>query len=392
MAITRHVINLQRAKPCLDQLSNVWSSYTDTTQWFWDDQFGVYATARAKPTYEVTFGRGWFRGLVRLRHLTRSFVRQRRFNWRDRCGVQLRVPEDAIIFLRHSDARTIVVVSKAEGRVLKIDRPDVIDAEVKGIGTAQAAGLDGYVPRLFDQGFVHAPKKDAWMLTSILPNTHPLSSNGLGLLPLKGRFTSKWRGIMQTRLLPFLQIYYDQVGIEKVPVVRYVDQLTEQAEALTYSAPTDALFSALRKCEVASEECLLRSQIHGDIRPDHVHMSREGWGLIDWEKCRYDFILRDFFNEHVQVLSLNRAEVAGTLENKFWRWIGKGGEMHSLPSQIRKDLELVVAWHRAWRGEHLSSEAIRAFLLSHHIKNLMYFAGKEDYRTCDRTIAALGLK
>jgi hypothetical protein len=234
------------------------------------------------------------------------------------------------------------VVSAKEQRVLKIfsnERKSRFESELNAWRLAQVAGIGHRVAEVISSG--ESVNGFCWLATRLVRNSavNP---------PIIGDWL--WRRYLLAQMLPDLQRFYQQSGIDRFAGSAWLDRVRAEL-------PGHPLAAALRKLadrvdaagQRASENRIPVALVHGDLRPHNVHRHAGQWWLIDWSMSRRAPLLVDLWPNPSKSL----------VNEIFGVWLRGHTGLEAVPRRLRGPLDMYADWQASWLGIKLDSDALR---------------------------------
>jgi hypothetical protein len=334
----------------LSSLSSQWPS----ARWValhWDEHRHVLATDGALATYRAIYGNDLVRG---LHHIWASANRRWRgepHSSREPFRLNAPLPPDAIVFPQRSypsgTPYVVTVVSSLEQRVVKIfsnERKSRFESELNAWRLAQVAGIGHRVPEVVASG--ESANGFCWLATRLVRNSavNP---------PIIGDWL--WRRYLLARILPDLQRFYQQSGIDMSAGGVWLEKVRAELSGHPLSAPlqklADCVDAALSR---ARENRIPVALVHGDLRPHNVHRHAGQWWLIDWSMSRRAPIMIDLW-----------PNPSKSLKNEiFGAWLRGHMGLEVVPRRLRTPLNQYAEWQLSWLGIKLDADSLRFHALA----------------------------
>jgi hypothetical protein len=247
------------------------------------------------------------------------------------------------------------VVSAQEQRVVKIfanERKSRFESELNAWRLAQVAGIGHRVPEVIASG--ESVNGFCWLATRLVRNS------GINP-PIIGDWL--WRRYLLARMLPDLQRFYQQVGLDMLTGRVWLDRV--RAEIVGH--PLSVALQKLADCVDAALSRARESRIpvtlvHGDLRPHNVHRHAGQWWLIDWSMSRRAPILVDLWPNPSKSLA----------NEIFGAWLRGHTGLEVLSRCLRAPLDLYTEWQASWLGIRLDADALRFQALATLLHRLSY--------------------
>jgi hypothetical protein len=210
-----------------------------------------------------------------------------------RFSMHLPLPADVVVVSRGWNSG-LVAVSHRANRVLKIfhslsgDRR--IQREIDTYEQFSRIGVDLPVPALVNHGT--GRNGDTWLCTEFASNTRPLIAERISQL-------GAWHRWRKRNLEDFLFLVYKASAPTILPAGEWLTGLQSQATACVDAelAASLSVFleSARRSAPAPSKPSVVLALVHGDLKPEHVHRSGDGFAVIDWGNSIRGPIAVDWF-------------------------------------------------------------------------------------------------
>jgi Phosphotransferase enzyme family len=340
-------------------LSDQWPSACSVSL-RWEKHRDVLVTDGALATYRAIYGNDLLRG---LRHIWASARRQwrgePRSGSRESFHLDASLPPDAVVIPQRSYPKGILyvftVVSAYEQRVVKIfsnERRSRFENELNAWRLAQTAGIGHRVPEVIATG--ESMNGFCWLATRLVRNS---AVN----LPVLG--DCLWRRYLRRHLLPDLQRFYEQSGIEVLTGCAWLARFRAETAGHAMSAPLQKLADLAETAQQSATDAQIASAlVHGDLRPHNVHRHGGQWWLIDWSMSRRAPLLVDLWPRPSKALA----------SPSFSAWLRGESKLNSMSRRLRGPLDLYAAWQVSWLGIKLDSDALRFHVLATLLHRLSY--------------------
>jgi hypothetical protein len=247
------------------------------------------------------------------------------------------------------------VVSSHEQRVVKIfsnERKSRFESELNAWRLAQVAGIGHRIPEVIASG--ESANGFCWLATRLVRNSavNP---------PIIGDWL--WRRYLLARILPDLQRFYQQSGMNMLAGSVWLDRVRAELSGHPLSTPlqklADCVDAALSR---ARENRIPVALVHGDLRPHNVHRYAGQWWLIDWSMSRRAPLMIDLWPNPSNSLA---REIFGT-------WLRGQATLDALPRSLREPLEMYAAWLVSWPGIKVDPDTLRFHALATLLHRLSY--------------------
>ena len=355
---------LQQWAPVLDDLSHVWKEPDHSRLW-WDDYYKVFTTSNSRHTYSGLFGkwaplRGWKTirfGLGKLRRLC-SVDR-----WSGPFQLDVPVSSDAVIIpLRVNEG--IIVASFHEDKVLKVvsgRKSGLLQNDRQAWKYAIQAGVESHIPRVFNFG--QQEMHSHWILTEFAPNTHPLHQPFVtqAIISSKSRH-ERWRRWLEVKILPFLVDIYKESRCKTLNSQMYIRHLQELVEVHPFSHKLKPLLQHVERAASVGEcGAVVIANLHGDLKPEHVHRSYNTWKIIDWGNGFNGSVLFDLI--HYFLFRSPFRDINSQAGRSDWSWVSGKAPLIRTTKNLQSYVRLYARWLKEWKGIQLSVEAVRFHML-----------------------------
>jgi hypothetical protein len=332
----------------LGELASLWPA-TDFTPVRWDCLKNVFAGPRPASTYRAVYGSWWpLRDRSRIDKLRKSVLTLVPLSrWISHPSAFL-MPKDAILFAR-AVTQSLVVVSASHGRVLKLAAPgrrDLLVTEAATLRRVSAAGLAERAPKIVAEGDSSAG--DRWLLTELADNRNPIDRP----LWTKRSPHDTWRAWLVDRILPEMQRYYESGGIDVKGAEEALSEMAERISGHPRFVELNRVLNWASEIPRRSPACVVRCQVHGDLKPAHVHRSGDSWKLIDWGGGEWRSVTKDFFGP-VSVPG------AGRLTAAYWTWMKGQLASEELPRPLQQDIAAYAKWMGKWLDLEIDASTVR---------------------------------
>ena len=287
-----------------------------------------------------------------MRRLWKSTGRRWRGEPRSRSREPLRIdaplPPDAVVIPQRSlnskgTPYVLTVVSEHEKCVVKIfakERKTLFDNELSALRLAQAAGVGHRVPELISSG--QSVNGFCWLVSRLVRNS------GLFYPPTVGDWL--WRRYLLKQILPDLQRFYEQSGIDVLTGSEWLDRVRGQVAEHPMSARLRKLADLVEAARRgAGDDRIPFAVVHGDLRPHNVHRHAGKWWLIDWSMSRRAPLMVDLWTRPLNALA---SEIFGA-------WLRGHTRINVLPQTLRAPLDMYAEWQASWLGIKLDADALR---------------------------------
>jgi hypothetical protein len=374
-ALSARAQQLQKFAETLHTISEQWPS-ARAVALRWDPHRHVLATDEALATYRAIYGNDLVRG---LRYVWAS-ARQRLStepigSSREPIHIDAPLPPDAIVIPQRSYPKGIpyvlTVVSAHEQRVVKIfshERKSRFESELNAWRLAHVAGICHRVPEVIASG--ESVDGSFWLITRLVRNSGirpPLIGDCL------------WRRYLLRQILPDLQRFYDQSGVEVLTGDVWLERARADLPAHPLAAPLQKLAESVDAArQRASESRIPFALVHGDLRPHNVHRYAGQWWLIDWSMSRRAPVMIDLWPNPLKAF----------LTAGFSSWLRGQGTQDSLTCGVR-ELDLYTKWLRSWLGITLDADSLRFHVLATLLHRLSYSKWPERKLTSSTLKAVL---
>jgi hypothetical protein len=234
------------------------------------------------------------------------------------------------------------VVSAHEGRVVKIfsnERKSRFESELNAWRLAQVAGIGHRVPEVISSG--ESVNGCCWLVTRLVRNS------GVNP-PIIGEWL--WRRYLLVQILPELQRFYQQSGMDMLAGTVWVDRVRAELSGHPLSSPLQQLVGLVDAArQRAKENKIPFALVHGDLRPHNVHKHAGQWWLIDWSMSRRAPILIDLWPNPSKSL----------VNEIFGVWLRGHTGLEAVPRRLRAPLDMYAEWQASWLGIKLDADALR---------------------------------
>jgi hypothetical protein len=338
----------------LHALAHVWP-VTKEQPLRWDTLQNVFAGPEPGPSYNAVFGSWWpLRASSRRDKLKNAVaVLHGRGRWVDPRLPRFALPPDTILFPREK-TRALVIVSAAHGKVLKIARPEkrlTLEREAAALTMASAAGIGHRAPRLLANGELADGVR--WLLTGLADNSDSVDRP---VFSRRGRYET-WQTWLVDCILPELQRFYDHSGAEVTAAEECAADLAPFIPSHPRAAELQAICGWMNEIAADGPAYIVKAQVHGDLRIEHIHRGSGSWKLIDWGRSSVLSVSRDFFGP------LNVPNDA-YLNQAFWSWLRGTTPFGSLSGPVQRDVTRYTRWLQDWQGVDANAATARYQLLA----------------------------
>lgn len=110
----------------------------------------------------------------------------------------------------------------------------------------------------------------------------------------------------------------------------------------------------------------LRSMIHGDLLPRHVHRSNNEWWIIDWGMTKRERLLAEVFRPYYWF----NIRTAPRNVRAYWAWLRGDYMYEKLPQGVRFDIELFLNWLNAWHGVEYDIDTLRYHIIVNSLEKI----------------------
>lgn len=346
----------------------------------WDEHRHLLVTDGALGTCRAIYGNDLVRG---LRHVWAFTRRQWRGKPRSRSREAFRfdapLPPDAVVIPQRSYPRgtpyVLTVVSALEQKVVKVfskERKSRFDNELNAWRLAQVAGIGHRVPEVLSSG--ESPNGFCWLVSRLVRNS---------AVNLPGVGEWRWRRYLHKQILPDLQRFYEQSGIDTLTGRAWLDGLRVEIAGHPNSTRLQKLADLVEAARRdAADDRIPFAVVHGDLRPHNVHRHAGQWWLIDWSMSRRAPLMIDLWPNPSNALA---SEVFGA-------WLRGHTPMNAVPRRLRAPLDMYAEWQASWRGIKLDAAAMRFQALASLLHRLSrdHWSGRSPLSLL--TFTALGIQ
>lgn len=326
---------IQRYHPDWEELAYIWS-LAEESQFLWDPRYPVFAGRRSRKTERAIFGTLGARVLWRLssRSKGESVNREARNGG---VTINLPLPPDALI-IRPYLSRGPIVASEKEGKVLKLFGGKEgafasLENEIEALKIAQDQDLAEHIPTLLGYGTTSSGVQ--WMLSTLAPNVRPFNSR------LETFCYPLWHFWLRRRILPFMARFYERAGLEYVNAELIMDKAEELLNSGRPLGFIERIIDTIRETErYANPGVMVRSKVHGDISPPHIHRDGSNWKIVDWGASVQNYVFYDTFRAYWSSPGSGKPEC-----DAFWRWVGGHLEVDGLPRVVASKLDVYTGFY-----------------------------------------------